>query len=87
MTSSLATKPPAKRANGSPQAIDHALTNHTGNLAITTHGTVISLFVAHKNNTNGFDLWQRLNLPSFVVLNRTTFELIDVIEKIPFSLL
>jgi len=64
------------------QAIHHTLTNHTGTLAITTHGTVISLFVAHQNKTNGFDLWRRLTLPSAVILNRTTLEFIDVIEKI-----
>jgi len=63
------------------QAIHHTLAHHTGTLAITTHGTVISLFVAHQNNTNGFALWSRLGLPSVVILNRNTFELIDVIEK------
>lgn len=68
------------------QAIHHTLTNHTGTFAITTHGTVISLFVAQKNKTNGFDLWCRLTLPSAVILNRTTFEFIDVIENIDNNL-
>lgn len=64
------------------KAIEHTLTQYTDPLAIATHGTVISLFVAHKNNIPAFDIWQRLGLPSCVILNRTTFELIDVIEKV-----
>lgn len=64
------------------QAIDQVLSNHAGTLAIATHGTVISLFVAHKTNTNALDLWHRLGLPAVVVLNRETFECVDIIAKI-----
>jgi broad specificity phosphatase PhoE len=38
-------------------------------VAIITHGTVLSLFVARKNMIDPFDLWARLALPSYVVLD------------------
>jgi len=63
-------------------ALNQVLTEFTGTLAIATHGTVISLFVAHHNNTSGFDIWSQLTLPSFVVLNRNTFKLLEIIGQI-----
>ena len=51
-------------------------------IAIATHGTVISLFVAQKTRTNGFDLWQRLGLPSYVVLDLPDYNLHTLAERI-----
>jgi broad specificity phosphatase PhoE len=42
---------------------------HRRPIAIITHGTVLSLFVARKNMIDPFDLWARLALPSYVVLD------------------
>ena len=50
-------------------------------IAIATHGTVISLFVAQKTRTNGFNLWQRLGLPSYVVLNLPDYKLHTLAER------
>jgi broad specificity phosphatase PhoE len=41
--------------------------------AVVTHGTVLSLFVAHHNAIAPFDLWSRLGLPSYVVLDANSF--------------
>jgi broad specificity phosphatase PhoE len=41
--------------------------------AIVAHGTVISLFVSHYNGVAPFDLWMRLGLPSYVVLDALAF--------------
>jgi len=36
-------------------------------LAIVTHGTVLTLFLAHHNNFSPFPFWQQLSLPDFFV--------------------
>ena len=52
------------------QAVDFVLNSYGDkNVVIVAHGTVISLFAAWLTGCNGFDLWQELGLPSFVVLD------------------
>jgi broad specificity phosphatase PhoE len=55
------------------------------NLAIVAHGTVISLFVARQTGLDGFSLWQRLGLPSFVVLSLPDLNLVKVVEKMELA--
>lgn len=38
-------------------------------VVVFAHGTVISLFVSRGCQVDGFSLWKRLGLPSFIVLN------------------
>ncbi len=60
------------------QAVEHVLAEYaTGNVAIVAHGTVISLFVAAHNRIDPFVLWQRLAMPSFVVLSVPQFALAE----------
>ncbi len=51
-------------------------------VAIVSHGTVISLFVARAAKLEPFAFWKRLGLPSFVVISLPDFGLEQVIEKI-----
>lgn len=51
-------------------------------LVIVAHGTVISLFVARYAGVDAFDLWRRLDLPSFVVLNWPAGTVLDVVESV-----
>jgi broad specificity phosphatase PhoE len=51
------------------------------NVAVFTHGTVLSLYVARATGIEPFALWKRLGLPSFVVLTFPQFEVIRVVEK------
>ncbi|MDP6039715.1 MAG: histidine phosphatase family protein [Candidatus Latescibacteria bacterium] len=51
-------------------------------IAIAAHGTVISLLVAHQTQTDGFDLWKKLNLPSFVVLDLPDCKLNTLVTQI-----
>lgn len=51
-------------------------------MALAAHGTVISLLVAHLAGVDGFDLWQRLDLPSFVVLDWPSGRLVDVVTSV-----
>lgn|SRR5574341_624678 len=52
------------------------------NVAIVSHGTVISLFVARAMELEPFAFWKRLGLPSFVVMSLPEFALLNVVENI-----
>lgn len=42
-------------------------------VAVVAHGAVISLMAAAGSKTRAFDVWERLALPSYIVLERETF--------------
>lgn len=48
------------------------------NLAIVTHGTVLSLLVSRNSDLEPIALWKKLRLPSWVVLSRRDFRVIEV---------
>jgi broad specificity phosphatase PhoE len=52
------------------------------NLVVVSHGTVISLFVAHYNDLDPYQMWQSLGLPSFVVLKPPDYRLIATANSI-----
>jgi broad specificity phosphatase PhoE len=52
-----------------------------GNNVIVAHGTVITLLVGEYTRINRFEFWQKLGLPSIVVLS-PDFHLIEVVEQI-----
>jgi broad specificity phosphatase PhoE len=65
-------------ANRALQRFAKAIANlvsraHGQHSAVVTHGTVLSLFVAQHNAARPFDLWSRLGLPSYVVLDADSF--------------
>jgi broad specificity phosphatase PhoE len=65
------------------KAVEAVCANYPAkNLAIVAHGTVISLFVAHKTGLDAFSFWKRLGLPSVVVLSLPDFKLEKVIENV-----
>ena len=47
------------------------------NVALVTHGTVLSLFVSRTSGLEPFATWKRLGLPSFIVLSRPGFGLVE----------
>jgi broad specificity phosphatase PhoE len=51
-------------------------------IAVVAHGTVISLLVASKCHIDAFDLWHRLGLPSYVVLETPSWRLVEVVEEL-----
>lgn len=64
-------------------AIDTALRETpTGNIIVVAHGTVISLFVAHHTGLPAYPLWQRLGLPSFVVLTLPELSLVEIVADV-----
>ena len=74
-------------ATAAHSRFDAAVTRHlasapSGDLAIVAHGTVISLFVAAHAGLDPFSLWQRLGLPSFVVLTLPEGQVVEVVERV-----
>jgi len=59
------------------QAVHSVLNHHKERtIIIVAHGTVISLFVSRLMGLHDFSLWNELGLPSFIVIDRSTDELI-----------
>jgi broad specificity phosphatase PhoE len=54
----------------------------SGNLAVVTHGTVMTLLVARAVGLAPFPFWKQLGLPSFVVLSLPKFDLLTVVENV-----
>ena len=55
------------------------------NIIVFTHGTVLSLFVARATGLEPLTLWQRLGLPSFVVLTLPQLELVKVVGQMTLT--
>ena len=53
-----------------------------GNLAIVSHGTVITLFISRAGGLDPFPFWARLGLPAFAVLTLPELHLLKVIEEV-----
>lgn len=64
-------------------AVARILDEHpVGNLAIVTHGTVMTLFIARANRLAPLPFWKSLGLPSFAVLSLPGFDLLQVIRDV-----
>lgn len=57
-----------------------AAANIAENIVVIAHGTLMVLFATHYNSLDPFDLWQRLKLPSMLVLDLPDFRISKVIE-------
>jgi 2,3-bisphosphoglycerate-dependent phosphoglycerate mutase len=65
------------------QAVADVIERHTArNLAIVTHGTVLSLYVTRVAGLEPVAFWKSLGLPSFVVLSLPGLGLLRVVERI-----
>lgn len=52
------------------------------NVAVVSHGTVMTLFVARAAGLEPFPFWKRLGLPALVVLALPEFSLLAVVENV-----
>jgi broad specificity phosphatase PhoE len=52
-----------------------------GNLAIVTHGSVMTLFIARAAGVDPIPFWKSLGLPAFAVLSLPDLRLLEVIEN------
>lgn len=48
------------------------------NIVIVTHGTVLSVFVSRNSDLEPFALWKKLGLPSWIVLSRPGFDVVEI---------
>ncbi len=64
------------------QAVDQIISANTEqDIAIVSHGTVITLLVAYFNRIDPYSFWQGLALPSITVLQLPDFRLVRVEEQ------
>jgi broad specificity phosphatase PhoE len=64
-------------------AVDDAMRRHpTGNLAIVSHGTVMTLFVARVARIKPVPFWKGLGLPAYVVLSYPELALLEVVASV-----
>jgi broad specificity phosphatase PhoE len=64
-------------------AIASVLEAHpSGNLAVVTHGTVLTLFVARAAGLDPVPFWKQLGLPAFVALSLPAME-VEAVENLP----
>jgi broad specificity phosphatase PhoE len=66
------------------RAVEDALARHPeGDIAIFTHGTVMSLFVAAHSIIKPMDFWWHLHLPAWVIFAVPEFTLLDAHMQLP----
>jgi broad specificity phosphatase PhoE len=64
-------------------AVGDAVTRHpAGNVAIVSHGTVMTLFLAHVTGIDPVPFWKQLGLPAFIVLSYPDLALLKVIASV-----
>jgi broad specificity phosphatase PhoE len=65
------------------RAVAGLLEQHPGgNLAVVTHGTVMSLFVSRAARIAPAPFWKRLGLPAFAVLSLPGLGLLETVESV-----
>ena len=66
--------------------LGHLLARYPGrNLCVVAHGTVLSLYVAEREGSDPYALWQRLGLPCTLVLSRPDLHVIEWVGEVPCS--
>ena len=53
-----------------------------GDVLIVAHGTVITLFVTRRTGEPPFPFWQRLGLPSFVILSLPDYRVQQIVDRV-----
>jgi 2,3-bisphosphoglycerate-dependent phosphoglycerate mutase len=57
-------------------AINQVMSEETGDELIVSHGTVISLLIAHANQLDAFEFWRKVAMPDYLVLEWPSFRLL-----------
>jgi len=64
-------------------AVDRVIAAHPEqNIAVATHGTVMSLFIARRAGGEAIDYWQQWGLPGFAVLDLPSFALREIVTDV-----
>ena len=66
------------------RTLARVLARHPGqNLGVVAHGTVLSLFVAEREGTDPYGLWQSLGMPCAFVLSRDDLRVVEWVPEVP----
>ena len=60
-------------------ALEQVMSAETGDIAVVSHGTVITLYVARANHLEPVPLWKQLGLPSLVTVEWPSGNLLEVV--------
>jgi len=63
-------------------AVDELIVREPGDVAVVTHGTVISLFAQRRAKQEPFALWRRMGLPSFIVLEVPGWRVVELCDRV-----
>jgi len=64
-------------------ALEKALTRFpSGNIAVVTHGTVLTLWVTRITGENPLPFWKRLGMPALLVFSRPDLQLLEQIDHV-----
>jgi broad specificity phosphatase PhoE len=73
----------AQALNRFSSAVDQLISqNRDQNLVVVSHGTVITLFIAHNCGIEPFSFWSRLDLPSFIVLSLPDLVVLSITQTL-----
>jgi broad specificity phosphatase PhoE len=65
------------------RAVDDVLDRYSAqNVAVVSHGTVIALLLAEYGGGKGFELWRKMGLPSFAVVEMPARTVTQVVAKV-----
>jgi probable phosphoglycerate mutase len=70
-------------ANRFGAALDALAAAYKGTrLCVVAHGTVIALHLERRYGTDGFATWKALDVPSYVVVDRRSKSVVDVVRSV-----
>lgn len=64
-------------------AVNRLVAAHPGqSIALVSHGTVMSLYLAHIAQRNVYDLWMQMGMPGYARLSLPDLELIELVNEV-----
>ncbi len=63
-------------------ALQSVVEQSTGNIAVVTHGTVLSLFVGAVTGRDAYAFWQQLDQPAVIVFALPDYQLEEVVYSV-----
>jgi broad specificity phosphatase PhoE len=65
------------------RALDRVIESHADtDLAVVSHGTVIALLLEEYGGGRGFELWRKMGLPSFAVIDLPQRRVSKIVERV-----
>jgi len=65
------------------KAIDAIIAEHDhGDIAVVTHGTAMALYLAQLGAGKPFDIWRRMGLPSFAVIDTQSMKCSQIVDRV-----